>query len=54
VQANELRRRGFEVEAGLLGPGGGVFNVENVGGKVRFVDGQPTPPVPGASHYFDM
>jgi hypothetical protein len=36
------------------GPGGGahVFNVENVGGNVRYVDGQPTPPVPDASHYF--
>ena len=109
VQANELRRRGFEVEAGPLekhlrtdeggpggrlleviedpwsrsftpgtkteieeafeepgsrgavyiawnGPGGGghVFNVENVGGKVRFVDGQPTPSVSDASHYFAL
>jgi hypothetical protein len=109
VQANELRRRGSEVEAGPLekhlrtdeggpggrlleviqkpwdrsftpgtkaeieeafkqpgsrgvvfiawsGPGGGghVFNVENVGGKVRFVDGQPTPPVSDASHYFNV
>ncbi|GAA4396541.1 hypothetical protein GCM10023088_79120 [Actinomadura verrucosospora] len=105
VQANELRRRGSEVEAGPLekhlrkdenGPGGRpvgvieqtwggkfapgtkaeiedafkdpgsrgivyiqwnrggghVFSVENVGGKVRFVDGQPTPSVPDASHYF--
>ena len=36
------------------GPGGGghVFNVENVGGNVRYLDGQPTPPVADASHYF--
>jgi hypothetical protein len=33
--------------------GAHVFNVENVGGKVRFLDGQPTPPVTDASHYFD-
>ena len=107
VQANELRRRGSDAEAGPLekhlrsdeggpggrplsvieqawggnfvpgtkgeiedafkqpgsrgivyiawnGPGGGahVFGVENVGGKVRFVDGQPTPPLRDASHYF--
>jgi hypothetical protein len=108
VQANELRRRGLDVEAGPLeshlradqgGQGGRpldvieqpwnrkftdgtkteieaafqdpgargvvyirwhgikgahVFNVENVGGKVRFVDGQPTPPVADASHYFNL
>lgn len=110
VQANELRRRGLDVQAGPLekalcrdegGPGGRplpvitdawggqftpgtkadiekafaepgsrgvlyvewkpefgggahVFNVENVGGQVRFVDGQPTPPVTDASHYFDV
>lgn len=37
------------------GPGGGahVFNVENVGGKVRFIDSQPTPPAYDASHYFN-
>jgi hypothetical protein len=36
------------------GPAGGghVFNVENVGGNVRYVDGQPTPAVVDASHYF--
>ncbi|MFB9838785.1 toxin glutamine deamidase domain-containing protein [Actinoallomurus acaciae] len=34
--------------------GGHVFNVENVGGKVRFIDGQPTPAVTDASHYFNM
>ncbi|MEC3952997.1 toxin glutamine deamidase domain-containing protein [Nocardia sp. CDC153] len=33
--------------------GGHVFNVENVGGTVRFVDGQPIPPVVDAAHYFD-
>ncbi|MEO3824123.1 toxin glutamine deamidase domain-containing protein [Actinomadura sp. B10D3] len=109
VQANELRRRGEDVEAGPLekhlrtdeggpggrsvstiekawggtfvpgaraeieeafkqpgsrgivyiawnGAGGGahVFSVENVGGKVHFVDGQPTPPVRDASHYFAL
>jgi hypothetical protein len=109
VQANELRRRGEDAEAGPLekhlrtdeggpggrslstiekawggkfvpgtkaeieeafkqpgsrgivyiawnGPGGGahVFNVENVGGKVRYVDGQPTPPTRDASHYFAL
>ncbi|KFG71480.1 hypothetical protein FM21_35070 [Streptomyces mutabilis] len=32
--------------------GGHAFNVENVGGKVRFIDAQPTPPVTDASHYF--
>ncbi|MGW7314684.1 toxin glutamine deamidase domain-containing protein [Streptomyces sp. NPDC054865] len=31
-----------------------VFNVENVGGRVRFVDGQPTPHVTDASHYFAL
>ncbi|MEU5992949.1 toxin glutamine deamidase domain-containing protein [Spirillospora sp. NPDC047418] len=38
------------------GPGGGahVFNVENVGGKVRYVDGQPTPPIRDASRYFTL
>ncbi|MFG2091385.1 MULTISPECIES: toxin glutamine deamidase domain-containing protein [unclassified Spirillospora] len=107
VQANELRRRGSEVEAGPLerplrkdegGPGGRplrdieqvwggkftpgtkdqiedalkepgsrgivyiawnhggahVFNAENVGGKVRFVDGQPTPSVTDAANYFTL
>lgn len=34
--------------------GAHVFNVENVGGKVRFVDGQPTPPVMDASNYFKL
>lgn len=34
--------------------GAHVFNVENVGGKVRFVDGQPTPSVTDASHYFNL
>jgi hypothetical protein len=106
VQANELRRRGFDVKAGLLEErlrsdqnggggrslsviehawgvkfkpgtkadieeafeepgsrgvvailwrrrGGHVFNVENVDGEVRFVDGQPDPPVTDASWYFD-
>lgn len=32
--------------------GGHVFNVENVGGKVRFLDGQPTPARADASAYF--
>jgi hypothetical protein len=32
--------------------GAHVFNVENVGGKVRFVDGQPTPHDTDASSYF--
>ncbi|MFE1190123.1 toxin glutamine deamidase domain-containing protein [[Kitasatospora] papulosa] len=32
--------------------GAHAFTVENVGGKVRFVDGQPTPPVADASSYF--
>jgi hypothetical protein len=32
--------------------GGHVFNVENVDGDVRFLDGQPTPPVTDASYYF--
>jgi Papain fold toxin 1, glutamine deamidase len=107
VQAYELRRRGYDVEAGPLEPhlrrdqngqggrfpnvieqpwgrkftdgtkseieeafqepgargvvrikwntgGGHVFNVENVGGKVRFVDGQPTPAVTDASQYFNF
>jgi hypothetical protein len=31
-----------------------VFSVENVAGRVRFVDGQPKPPVVDASHYFNM
>jgi hypothetical protein len=106
VQANELQRRGFDVQAGPLEPGlrsdqggpggrslstieqtwgrdftpgtkpeieaafqepasrgvvyirwdtggGHVFNVENVGGTVRFVDGQTIPPVTDASGYFD-
>ncbi|SNS55311.1 toxin glutamine deamidase domain-containing protein [Actinomadura mexicana] len=107
VQANELRRRGHDVEAGPLekhlrsdqnGPGGRnisvieqawggkftpgtkaeieeafkqpgsrgivyiawngvnsgahVFSVENVGGRVRFVDGQPKPPLRDVAHYF--
>jgi hypothetical protein len=34
--------------------GGHVFNVENVGGTVRFVDGQPIPPVTDASYYFNL
>lgn len=34
--------------------GAHVFNVENVGGKVRFIDGQPNPPVTDASHYFKL
>jgi len=106
VQANELQRRGFDVQAGPLEPelrsdqgggggrplstieqtwgrdftpgtkpeieaafqepgsrgvvyirwdtgGGHVFNIENVGGTVRFVDGQTIPPVTDASGYFD-
>lgn len=32
--------------------GAHAFTVENVGGKVRFIDGQPTPPVTDASDYF--
>ncbi|MFD8727759.1 toxin glutamine deamidase domain-containing protein [Streptomyces sp. NPDC059611] len=32
--------------------GGHAFSIKNVGGKVRFIDGQPTPPVTDASHYF--
>lgn len=35
------------------GDGGHVFNVENVDGKVRFVDGQPNPPLTDASQYFN-
>ncbi|MEU8309208.1 hypothetical protein AB0C84_37155 [Actinomadura sp. NPDC048955] len=34
--------------------GSHVFSVENVGGKVRFVDGQPKPPVQDAEYYFTM
>jgi hypothetical protein len=34
--------------------GGHVFNVENVDGTVRFLDGQPTPSVQDASGYFDL
>lgn len=34
--------------------GAHVFNVENVEGQVRFVDGQPNPPVTDASHYFKL
>lgn len=34
--------------------GAHVFNVENVGGEVRFVDGQPNPPLTDASHYFNL
>lgn len=34
--------------------GSHVFSVENVGGKVRFVDGQPKPPVHDAEYYFTM
>lgn len=33
--------------------GAHVFNVENVDGQVRFLDGQPNPPVTDASSYFD-
>lgn len=29
-----------------------VFNVENVDGNLRFIDGQPTPPLTDASNYF--
>ncbi|WP_217226020.1 toxin glutamine deamidase domain-containing protein [Streptomyces anulatus] len=32
--------------------GAHVFNVENVDGQVRFVDGQPNPPVTNAGYYF--
>ncbi|MFJ2217887.1 toxin glutamine deamidase domain-containing protein [Streptomyces sp. NPDC101062] len=32
--------------------GAHVFNVENVDGTVRFVDGQPNPPVTKAGWYF--
>lgn len=32
--------------------GAHVFNVENVDGEVRFVDGQPNPPVKNAGFYF--
>lgn len=32
--------------------GAHVFNVENVGGQVRFVDGQPTPHRTDVSYYF--
>jgi hypothetical protein len=32
--------------------GAHVFNVENVGGEVRFVDGQPHPPLTDASLHF--
>ncbi|MCX4784117.1 MULTISPECIES: toxin glutamine deamidase domain-containing protein [unclassified Streptomyces] len=34
--------------------GGHAFSVENVGGKVRFIDAQPNPPVTDASHYFSL
>jgi hypothetical protein len=34
--------------------GAHVFNVENVGGEVRYVDGQPTPPQSDASRYFNV
>ncbi|MEV7157195.1 toxin glutamine deamidase domain-containing protein [Streptomyces misionensis] len=34
--------------------GGHAFTVENVDGKVRFLDGQPNPPVTDASHYFSL
>jgi hypothetical protein len=34
--------------------GGHAFNVENVDGKIRFIDAQPTPPVTDASHYFSL
>lgn len=34
--------------------GGHAFTVENVGGKIRFVDGQPTPAVTDAGHYFSL
>jgi hypothetical protein len=37
-----------------FGGGRHVFNVENVGGNVRFVDGQATPGVDDASYYFGM
>jgi hypothetical protein len=33
--------------------GGHVFNVENVGGRVRFLDGQPIPVRTDASFYFN-
>ncbi|MEO3976746.1 toxin glutamine deamidase domain-containing protein [Streptomyces sp. CAU 1734] len=32
--------------------GGHAFTVENVDGRIRFVDGQPNPPVTDAGHYF--
>ncbi|WP_141576258.1 toxin glutamine deamidase domain-containing protein [Actinomadura sp. WMMA1423] len=34
--------------------GAHVFSVENVGGRVRFVDGQPKPPIRDAAHYFTV
>ncbi|MFJ9380150.1 toxin glutamine deamidase domain-containing protein [Streptomyces sp. NPDC101455] len=50
---NDVGSRGIVYVAWKSG-GAHVFNVENVGGKVRFVDGQPTPPVTDASHYFAL
>jgi Papain fold toxin 1, glutamine deamidase len=35
------------------GGGGHAFNVENVGGQVRFIDGQPPGGRPDVAHYFD-
>lgn len=43
--------RGIVAVSWKLG-GAHVFNVENVGGKVRFIDGQPTPHRTDASNYF--
>lgn len=40
------------VSVGWRSGGAHVFNVENVDGTVRFVDGQPNPPVHEADHYF--
>ncbi|WP_338743021.1 toxin glutamine deamidase domain-containing protein [Actinomadura luteofluorescens] len=34
--------------------GAHVFSVENVGGRVRFVDSQPKPPVRDAAYYFTI
>ncbi|WP_432156073.1 toxin glutamine deamidase domain-containing protein [Streptomyces sp. bgisy153] len=45
--------RGMVMVAWKTG-GAHAFTVENVGGKVRFVDGQPTPPVTDASDYFSQ
>ncbi|MFF1712158.1 toxin glutamine deamidase domain-containing protein [Streptomyces sp. NPDC058268] len=48
---NEPGARGIIYNTWTTG-GAHVFNVENVGGQVRFVDGQPTPHRTDVAHYF--